>query len=662
MANIIPLEDAVRRAFVCMYWEDAGSETYYEAFASHWGGLELEHMRRAFEVGKGEEKVLAIFALGLTATEEMADLLAPLLNQAPCMERWASAICLGLMKDVRAFPVLESLLLEGLGLEEYSRTYVEEYPYTGQEELSILVHEQNWYATYRWYAIQLLEGWDSPTLLSTLKQTYVALWRIQQHLLPFRWFDVSSYDALAYSLGLRGDFTFLHALDVPSEFRNRAMIYLILGHLHVQASSGSELTGLSSQISGLTTEMLMNDTLREAVAVELGSHFGLSPAEQEECLDRFYDDGHRCSLYGHPQNDENVILNYEDDGEEIDNEEVDDEEVKMLQSQPLCMYQEHTAQIQSFACSPTSTHIVSGSGDTTARVWNSVTGETVTVFRGHNMSVNLVSWSPQGRWIASGSSDRVVYIWDAWTGEQVRAYRGHQSWIWGGLAWSPDGTKIASASLDGTVQVWDAFSGATVLTYRGHTGMIASLTWSPDGTRIASGGGYPECAIHVWDAQTGVLQLTYRDHQRDEHKQRPLFGLILQEYDEGTEKWLREASSVHGLAWSPDGMYLASAGLRTVCRVWNARSGENIVASNRADGPLAWSPDGRFLSSISAEDRHRVDIWHSLTNQSILSYRVSGMYELKAVAWSPNGQFLAASGSLLDSFGKDAIQVWRAIS
>ena len=70
--------------------------------------------------------MLAIFALGLTATAEAADLIAPFLHQAPRRQHWASAICLGLMKDPRAFPVLETLLLDGLDLEEYRRAYHEE--------------------------------------------------------------------------------------------------------------------------------------------------------------------------------------------------------------------------------------------------------------------------------------------------------------------------------------------------------------------------------------------------------------------------------------------------------------------------------------------------------------------------------------------------------
>lgn len=296
MTGVFPLDDAVRQAFVCMYWEDANNRTYYETFANRWGGLKLGHMRRAFEDGEGEEKALAIFALGLASAEGTANLLAPLLDQAPRMERWASAICLGLMNDARTFPVLERLLLDGLDLEEYTRVH--------REENEALQLDQNWYAVYRWYAIQLLEGWNSPSLIPTLKLTYAALWRIQQHLaeqglLPRWWLEVSSYDAIAYALGQRGAFTLLDGLAVPPEYRNPARVYMALGHLHAQASSGTELAGLPSRISGLDHEMLVNETLQQEVATALGQLFGLSPAEQEESLDHFYDDAHFRRTYGH---------------------------------------------------------------------------------------------------------------------------------------------------------------------------------------------------------------------------------------------------------------------------------------------------------------------------------------------------------------------------
>ncbi|HEU5380239.1 MAG TPA: hypothetical protein VFV38_32840 [Ktedonobacteraceae bacterium] len=222
----------------------------------------MEHMRRAFDNGEGEERVLAIFALGLASAEGIADLLAPLLDRAPRMERWASVICLGFLHNARAFPFLERLLLDGLDLEEYTRVH--------REENEALQLDQNWYAVYRWYAIQFLEGWSSPSLIPTLKQTYAAFWRIQQHLaeqglLPHWWLEVSSYDATAYALGQRGDFTLLDEVDVPPEYRNIARISMALAHLHAHASRGTEPAGLPSRISALDHEMLVNETLTQFV-------------------------------------------------------------------------------------------------------------------------------------------------------------------------------------------------------------------------------------------------------------------------------------------------------------------------------------------------------------------------------------------------------------
>lgn len=627
--TIFPLADAVDRAFKCLYWEGADDEKV-EAFASRWGGLDPEHFRQALKAGEGEERVLAIFALGLAATAESAELITPFLDQAPRQERWASAICLSLMKNPRAFLVLETLLLDGLDQEEYARAY--------QEKNDDLLFELHWSNVFRWHAIQILADWDTPSLVQSLKQTFVALWRIQQRFHPSG-FGVENYDALAYALGQRGDFTVVNNGDLPREHRDTAMIYVALGHLQAKASPYPGLTGLPSHISGLKREMLMSTALQQAVAAELAAHFGLSTEAQDDCIRYFYDNAERRGKYG--DLDDHVSDDVDEDTEENE-EDLEEEEPEPIVSLPLCIYEDHTARIQNLAWSPDSSHLVSGGEDATARVWNVVTGQTITVFREHNASVNLVAWSPQGHFIASGSSDRAVLVWDAWTGEQVNTYRGHRSWLWGGMAWSPDGTRIASASLDRTIQVWDAFSGQSLLTYRGHTGIIASMAWSPDRTRIASGGGYPECAIQIWDAQTGALQLTYQDHQLDEHKQRPFFGHMSHEHDEEIESWLCGASSVHGLAWSPDGTKIASAGLRTVCRVWDAHSGSNIVASNRTDGPLAWSPDSTLLASHNFG--YQVDIWHATTQHSVVSYHTQRMSDMKSLAWSPDGKFLAASG------------------
>jgi hypothetical protein len=50
--------------------EEYSIEEMAEAYASRWGGLDIETFRHVLEVGQGDEKVIAIFAIGLSGASE----------------------------------------------------------------------------------------------------------------------------------------------------------------------------------------------------------------------------------------------------------------------------------------------------------------------------------------------------------------------------------------------------------------------------------------------------------------------------------------------------------------------------------------------------------------------------------------------------------------
>ncbi|PAV14688.1 reverse transcriptase ribonuclease H [Pyrrhoderma noxium] len=99
--------------------------------------------------------------------------------------------------------------------------------------------------------------------------------------------------------------------------------------------------------------------------------------------------------------------------------------------------------------------IVSGSNDTTIRVWNAESGEIVgKPITGHKYWVNSVCFSPDGKRILSGNSDNTARVWDAVTGKLLfPPFSGHTNYI-NSVRFFPDGTRFATGSRDGTIRIW----------------------------------------------------------------------------------------------------------------------------------------------------------------------------------------------------------------
>jgi hypothetical protein len=103
---------------------------------------------------------------------------------------------------------------------------------------------------------------------------------------------------------------------------------------------------------------------------------------------------------------------------------------------------------------------------------------------------------------------------------------------------------------------------------------------------------------------------------------------------------------VNSVAWSPDGTSLATFGDKTV-RVWDAATGRALRELTGHSGgtvSVAWSPDSRSLATACA-DAH-VRVWDAATGRilRVLTGHTDAVY---AVAWSPDGKALVtgAAGS-----------------
>ena len=94
---------------------------------------------------------------------------------------------------------------------------------------------------------------------------------------------------------------------------------------------------------------------------------------------------------------------------------------------------------------------------------------------GHTGYVTSVAYSPNGKHVVSGSYDKTARVWDADTGQCVSTLSGHTESVYS-VAYSPDGRNIVSASWDETVRVWDAETNSCVSTLQGFNYLIRSST------------------------------------------------------------------------------------------------------------------------------------------------------------------------------------------
>ncbi|CCA75681.1 hypothetical protein PIIN_09671 [Serendipita indica DSM 11827] len=294
--------------------------------------------------------------------------------------------------------------------------------------------------------------------------------------------------------------------------------------------------------------------------------------------------------------------------------------------------QGHQSAVTAVGFSPDGSSIVSGSKDTTIRLWDTETGQPLgEPFRGHQQGVTAVEFSPDGSRIVSASHDATIWLWNPDSGQPLgEPLPGHQGPVYA-VGFSPDGSQIVSGSFDGTIRLWDADTGQPLgETYRAHSMPIESVGFLPDGLRIV----FSEWGetIRLWNVDTGQpLGEPLQGHE----------GWPVGEPIRGHRK------PVTSIRFSPDGSRIVSGSEDHTLRLWNAHTGQSL--GKPLQGHEEWvqavdfSPDG--LRIVSGSDDKTVRLWDVHTGQLLREPLQGHQDSVHAVRFSPDGSRIV-SGSL----------------
>jgi WD40 repeat protein len=277
--------------------------------------------------------------------------------------------------------------------------------------------------------------------------------------------------------------------------------------------------------------------------------------------------------------------------------------------------------VRALAFSPDSSTLDTANEEGGLQVWDMTSGQCIRTWQGFAGTVYEVAWSPNSAQIASGGNDKLITIWDVAQCVPLHLLRGHTMMIWG-VSWSPDGRLVASCSEDNTIRIWDVVKGVSVRVLTDSVlvdAQLFALAWSPDDERLA-------VATH----RHGVLV-----------------------YDMHTQAFQRVGRSdvpprIRRLEWSLDGKYLAASGEGGVILVWNADDYSlraTLQGHRGMISALAWSPDGMRLASGSwGLGSDRLLIWdtQSWNRLGVLDDANESVY---GVAWSADGETLVSAGT-----------------
>jgi len=156
----------------------------------------------------------------------------------------------------------------------------------------------------------------------------------------------------------------------------------------------------------------------------------------------------------------------------------------------------HTSIVWCVAVTHDSRFAISGSEDTTLKVWDLETGAEVRTLEGHSETVRCVAVTFDSRYAISGSNDDTPKVWNLDTGEEMKTLEGHTKSVTS-VTVTPDSRFAISGSLDKTLKVWDLETEDCIGTLEGHTDFVSEVAMTPDGQLAISGSA--DSTVRVWD-------------------------------------------------------------------------------------------------------------------------------------------------------------------
>jgi len=245
------------------------------------------------------------------------------------------------------------------------------------------------------------------------------------------------------------------------------------------------------------------------------------------------------------------------------------------------------------------------------------------------------------------------------------------------IAWSPDSRYLAASDQRGHhLYVWDVTTGSTLFKVQNGAGIFRGLSFTGDGRFVlgTAGNRLGTLSFDVWDARTGERlrdvfgpdpkQVITGNSMAESIAVSPDGRHIVVMYSGGrhfgiydTASWQLEsivphdADQIIGVDFNPYGQILAMGGYSGHVYLFSFPQGEKI-RTFRAEPvkpgniqALAFSPDGNFLAIATSvnpgEGNHQLRLWDAKTLSIVRAYETGFNQTIDGLSYSPDGRYIA---------------------
>ncbi len=312
-----------------------------------------------------------------------------------------------------------------------------------------------------------------------------------------------------------------------------------------------------------------------------------------------------------------------------------------------------------------------GSGEYRVRLWNVATGELVHALEPHKERVFDIAFSPSGTELVAADEDE-VRVFDVASGEIVQRRSVWTDRVEAAgdpkpcLAYLPDGLHVAVEWSTNELVVWNLIEDTIEIVDHAESaeepGQYRALALSPDGRLAVSAGRRRVRVVDLADGAT-VLDLDVLDEARwhpdtvvvSDVQFDPDGARLVCALSSGDVRVLDMAegrfvldfkahTSTNAARFSPNGLWIATAGTDRTVRLWHAETGrplETLLGHNANVIHVAFSPGGDRIATGAWETAAR--LWDGQPGSTVtrLSGRGGDTLASAKIAFDASGERFA---------------------